>query len=48
MKLNHKEIAKLLCMRYSLGDDQFEEVRKDVDSTLSVFFNASFLIYADE
>ena len=41
-------IATSLCAQYSLGDDQFEEICKDVDGTLSAFFNASFLIYADK
>lgn len=43
-----EEIATSLCAQYSLGDDQFEEICKDVDGTLSAFFNASFLIYADK
>lgn len=43
-----EEIAKSLCARYSLEDDQLEEICKDVDSTLSTFFNASFLICADK
>lgn len=43
-----EEIAKLLCAQYSLGDDRFEEICKDVDSTLSAFFNASFLICSDK
>lgn len=33
-----EEIATSLCAQYSLGDDQFEEICKDVDGTLSAFF----------
>lgn len=38
-----EEISQTLCKLYALGEEQFEEVCRDVNSTIDVLFDASLL-----
>lgn len=40
-----EEISHLLCKQYSLGEEHFEDVCRDIENTIDVFFSASLLTW---
>lgn len=40
-----EEISHLLCKQYSLGEEHFEDVCRDIENTIDAFFSASLLTW---